>query len=86
MPEISRFFGIVITMYYNDHGVPHFHARYGDYRAKVLVESGAVIDGHLPRRGQALVEEWRLLHVDELLSVWQQLMDRQPHDKIEPLE
>ena len=86
MPEISCFFGIIITMYYNDHGLPHFHARYGEHRAKILVETGASVEGGLPRRALALVEEWRLLHFRNLLAVWQQVVDRQPHDKIEPLE
>ncbi len=86
MPEISRFFGIIITMYYNDHGSPHFHARYGEHKAKMLIETGALIEGALPRRAHSLVEEWRLEHLGDLLVVWQQVMDRQPHGKIEPLE
>ena len=86
MPEISRFFGIIITMYYNDHGLPHFHARYGEHKAKFLTETGAVIEGALPRRAHRLVEEWRVQHQSELLVVWQQIMARQPHAKIEPLE
>ena len=86
MPEISRFFGIVITMYYNDHGLPHFHAKYGSHKAKILVETGAIVEGALPRRAHRLVEEWRAMHRSDLLGVWQQVMDRQPHGKIEPLE
>ena len=86
MPEISRFFGIVITMYHNDHGLPHFHARYGEHKAKILVENSAVVEGALPRRALGLVEEWRVKHQSELLVVWKQIMDRQPHAKIEPLE
>lgn len=49
MPEISRFFGIIITMYYNDHGLPHFHAKYGEHKAKILIETGAIVEGGLPR-------------------------------------
>ena len=86
MPEISRFFGIIITMYYNDHGLPHFHAKYGEHKAKVLIESGAVVEGSLPRRALRLVEDWRIERRDDLLLVWQQVMDRQPHGKVEPLE
>ena len=86
MPEISRFFGIIITMYYNDHGLPHFHAKYGEHKAKVLIESGAVVEGSLPHRALRLVEDWRIERRDDLLLVWQQVMDRQPHGKVEPLE
>ena len=88
MPEISRFFGIVITMYYNynNHGLPHFHAKYGGHKAKILVENGVIIDGTLPRRAALLVEEWRIAHLGELHVVWGQIIDRKPHVKIEPLE
>ena len=86
MPEISRFFGIVIAMYYNDHAPPHFHAKYGAHRAKIAITSGAILDGSFPRRALALVEEWRRVHEVELSAVWRQIMDRKPHDKIEPLE
>ena len=57
MPEISRFLGIVIAMYYNDHAPPHFHARYGDYEAVIAVATGEVIDGSLPPRVLGLVQE-----------------------------
>ncbi|MFM9941332.1 MAG: DUF4160 domain-containing protein [Hyphomicrobiaceae bacterium] len=86
MPEISRFFGIIIAMYYNDHGLPHFHAMYGEHNAKSLIESGDTIEGSLPRRALALVSEWRLLHKAVLLVVWQHMLDRKPHNKILPLE
>jgi hypothetical protein len=86
MPEISRFFGIVIAIYYNDHMPAHFHARYGEHGAKIEIATGLVLEGMLPRRVLALVEEWRGLRRIELEAVWQQIMDRKPHDKIEPLE
>jgi hypothetical protein len=86
MPEICRFFGIVIAIYYNDHAPPHFHAKYGEHKAKIDIATGMVLDGRLPRRALALVEEWRTLRRVELEAVWQQIMDRQPHAKIEPLE
>ena len=66
MPEISRFLGIIIAMYYNDHGPPHFHAKYGDAEVKVNIETGEVIDGSLPRRAMRHVLEWWELHQREL--------------------
>lgn len=50
MPEISRFLGIVIAMFYNDHNPPHFHAKYGDFKAVIAIETGEVIEGRLPPR------------------------------------
>jgi hypothetical protein len=55
MPRISAFYGIVIAMYYNDHEPPNFHARYADHDAQVLISSGEILQGSLPRRAQALV-------------------------------
>ena len=49
MPEISRFFGIVIAIYFNDHPPPHFHARYGEHKAKFDVATGTVLEGSMPR-------------------------------------
>jgi uncharacterized protein DUF4160 len=62
MPEISRFFGIVIYMYFNDHAPPHFHVRYGDYRAKVSIDASALTDGYLPPRVLGLVTEWAAIY------------------------
>lgn len=57
MPEISRFFGIIITMYHNDHPPPHFHAKYAEHKAKIAIASGQVIAGAMPRRALDLIEE-----------------------------
>lgn len=86
MPEISRFLGIVIAMYYNDHSPPHFHARYGDSEIRVNIEDGEIISGEFPRRAQRLVLEWLELHRSELLEDWSLAQDRKPLKKIEPLE
>jgi hypothetical protein len=86
MPEISRFFGITIRMYHLDHAPPHIHARYGEYRAKFDIETGSLIEGRMPRRAQALVQEWCILHLDELKEAWTLVQDRQPPKKIAPLE
>lgn len=71
MPEVSRFFGIVITMYYNDHTPPHFHVRYGQQRALVSIQSLSVIQGELRSRALGLVVEWASLHQNELVENWE---------------
>jgi len=59
VPEISRFLGVVIGMFYKDHNPPHFHAYYGDNAAAIAIQDGAVLWGHLPRRALGHVQEWR---------------------------
>ncbi len=86
MPEISRFLGIVIAMYYNDHAPPHFHARYGELEIRVDIETGDIMSGSFPKRASKLVLEWHKLHRDELLNDWQLAEERKPLEKIEPLE
>ncbi len=70
MPALSRFFGIVIMMYFNDHDPPHFHVRYGEYSAKIDIDTFEVSDGGLPRRALALTLEWATLHRAELRENW----------------
>lgn len=86
MPELSRFFGIIIAMYYNDHAPPHFHAKYGDDQASIRIDNGEIVEGVLGARAKRLVEEWRALHEAELLEDWKRAQARQPLNKIEPLE
>lgn len=86
MPELTRFFGIIIAMYYNDHAPPRFHAKYGDDQAVIRIDTGEVIEGNLSARALRLVEEWRQLHQQELLNDWALAQNRQPLIKIEPLE
>lgn len=85
MPEISRFFGIVINMYYNEHPPPHFHARYGGEKALVAIDTLTVIDGRLSPRALGLVTEWGAQHQDELLWNWQRARNQEPLEPIEPL-
>lgn len=85
MPEISRFLGIVIAIYYNDHNPPHFHARYNRYKGTVEIGTG-VVRGHLPKRALSLVQEWRILHQDDLLANWDRARSNQPLQPIDPLE
>ena len=86
MPEVSRFFGIVIAMYYNDHAPPHFHAKYADEQASIRIDNGAILEGDLGTRALRLVEQWRTLHQTELSEDWARVLARQPLSKIEPLE
>ena len=85
MPEISRFLGIVVGMFYRDHAPPHFHAVYGDYEIVIEIETG-VIEGHFPKRALRHVLEWYELHRGELLEDWQLACERKPLRKIPPLE
>ena len=59
IPTIGRFYGILIRMFFNDHGPPHFHARYGEFEATIDIGTLAIIEGQLPRRALNLVQEWR---------------------------
>ncbi|MEX0811182.1 MAG: DUF4160 domain-containing protein [Chitinophagales bacterium] len=85
MPEISRFYGIVVRMFYNDHNPPHIHIEYQDYDAKVELENG-VIKGEMPRRALKLIYEWIDLHKEELLEDWKLAMQFKQLNKIEPLK
>ena len=85
MPEISRFLGIVIRMYYRDHAPPHFHAEYGEHEITVEIESG-VVNGRFPRRALTAVLEWYELYRDELRDNWQLARQDQPLHRIDPLE
>ena len=85
MPEISRFFGIIITMYWRDHNPPHFHASYGNDEALITM-NGEVYSGRLPRRALSLVREWLAIHRQELLDNWENAQKREPMKSIEPLE
>jgi hypothetical protein len=86
MPEISRFFGIVIAIYWNDHGVPHFHAKYGEHRAKFAIGDLSLLDGKLPPRVTALVLEWAFQHREELMRDWELAAAKKPLQPIPPLE
>ena len=85
VPEISRFLGIVIRMYYREHQPPHFHARYGDFEVVVAIATGSV-QGRFPRRALRHVLEWGELHRDELLEDWGRAARGLPLRSIAPLE
>lgn len=85
MPEISRFLGIIIRMYYRDHLPAHFHAEYGEHEITVEIESG-IVQGRFPRRALAAVLDWYGLHQAELDRNWELVLAQQPLNPIEPLE
>ena len=85
MPEISRFLGIAIGMFYSEHGVAHFHAVYGEHEISVELESGS-IHGEFPARALRLVLEWANLHKQELIENWELARQGQPLKRIAPLE
>lgn len=85
MPEISRFLGIVIAMYYREHAPPHFHAKYGRQRAQFSIADLRIIEGKLPPRVISLVLEWAFQHREELLENWNLAERREELRKIRPL-
>ncbi len=86
MPSISRFFGLVVAMYFNDHAPPHFHVRYGEHEASIRISTLEVLEGHLPRRALALVLEWAVIHRPALWSNWDLARRGLPLDQIPPLD
>jgi len=85
MPEISRFFGIIIAMFYDDHNPPHFHARYGKDGVAIEITSLRVLEGQIPARALGLVMEWALQHQKELVQDWNLAKNNEPLKKIAPL-
>lgn len=86
MPEVSRFFGIIITMHYHDHTPPHFHVRYGEQKALLAIESLILLEGRLAPRVFGMVMEWTALHQAELLADWRLAQQQEPLNSIAPLE
>ena len=85
MPEISRFYGIIIALYYNEHNPPHFHAYYNDDKAEISIETLEIIAGKLPTRVYKLVVEWAIDHKDELKRDWELLRNDNTPLPIQPL-
>jgi len=85
MPEISRFYGIIIKMFYKDHNPPHFHAEYGEYEALFEINTLNIINGSLPNKAKMLVVEWALEHREELIKNWENAKILSEIDKINPL-
>jgi hypothetical protein len=85
MPEISRFFGIVISMYFDEHNPPHFHAYYGKENVVIEIASLRISDGVIPSRALGLIIEWAYKHQEELMHNWELAKNGKPVLKIEPL-
>ncbi len=85
MPELSRFYGIRISLHIPDHPPPHIHATYGEFEATFDIDALQDSDGYLPRRARSLVIEWMSIHQTELMIAWDRIQNGQSVDKIEPL-
>ena len=85
MPEICRFYGIIIKMYFGDHNPPHFHVEYEGYEALISIHTLDAIAGQLPPRAMGMVAEWAAMHRDELLADWSKSSKLEPLEKIAPL-
>lgn len=85
MPEICRFLGIIITINYREHGIPHFHIRYNEYQGVLSIETLELLEGTVPKKIISLVLEWALDHKKELMDNWELAKAKQPLKKIEPL-
>jgi hypothetical protein len=86
MPEVSRFYGIVIQIYYGDHPPPHFHAAYAGQVAKIAIDTLQIIDGMLPKRALGLVLDWATIHQQELREAFNRAAALEPPGKIAPLD
>jgi len=86
MPQISRFFGIIISMFYDEHNPPHFHATYSEFSAEISISDFSIISGSLPPRVLGLVVEWASMHKDELIGNWKKIELGEQLNKIKPLE
>lgn len=84
MPEISRFYGIIIKMFFNEHNPPHFHAEYQDYKVVISIEKG-IVEGKMPKTALKLIFKWLELHKEELLLNWKNIEGKKPLNKVEPL-
>ncbi|MEK7793387.1 MAG: DUF4160 domain-containing protein [Candidatus Hydrogenedentota bacterium] len=85
MPELCRFYGIVIRMYHNDHNPPHIHAVYGEHVAQIGILSLSRFGGYLPPRALGLVVEWATQHQEELMDNWERARSHQSLQRIAPL-
>lgn len=86
MPEVSRFFGISIRMYFDDHNPSHFHAIYGGAEVEIGIDPLTVLRGRFPRRALGMVLEWAALHREELLDNWDRLHHDEAAERIDPLD
>lgn len=86
MPEVSRFYGIVIRFYFREHPPTHFHAFYGEFEALIDIETGAIHEGYIPKTAYSLVNTWRMIHLQELREDWKRARQWLPLLPIPPLD
>ena len=86
MPEVSRFFGISVRMYFDDHNPAHFHAIYAGAEVEIGIDPLSVLRGRFPRRALGMVLEWTAMHQQELLDNWDRLHNDEPLLGIDPLD
>ena len=86
MPEISLFFGIRITIYYNDHNPPHINAEYNGYTAIIDIQEASVISGYLPGRQLKIVLAWCVMYQDELMQNWELVKDGRKPNQVPPMK
>ncbi len=84
MPEISRFYGILIKMFYNEHNPPHFHAEYGEFKVIITIDKG-IVEGKMPKIALKIIFDWLDLHREELMENWRNIEAKKPLKKIDPL-
>ena len=84
MPELCRFYGIIIFLNYLDHDPPHFHARFEDQEVIIEIETG-IVKGYMSKRALRMIFDWSEMHQEELMANWLLARDRQPLQKISPL-
>ena len=85
MPELSRFLGIIIAMYFNDHNPPHFHVLYNEFDAEIDIKTFAILEGNLPPRILGLALEWAEMYKNELMDNWELIQKAGKFNKIQPL-
>lgn len=85
MPEISRFYGLVVYIFYDEHVPPHFHVKYAEHEAVIGIETLSLLKGDLPPRALGLVTEWAAMHQEELREDWERSLAQKPLKKIAPL-
>jgi len=86
MPEISRFYGIRITIYFDDHPPSHFHTEYGEHQAVFSIKDGKIINGKLPNIAKKLVKKWYKLQKENILKAWEQIQNDEVFEKVPPLD
>jgi len=86
MPEISKFYGIRVEMFFRDHNPPHFHAKYAEFKAEFDIRTLEIIRGWLPNKARMLVIEWAIAHRNELMANWHLARENRTLNNIDPLE